>query len=155
MKKVAVLAALAVLAGFGLWRFKLREPPDLSEAEARAIADKELLDFCRNSEATEAIYPYFAFKGRQPSADARFRWSFHYLDDHADPWQKVVVSVGKKGDRNLEFSSTPAPDGAAASTAAPPAESAPQAAGPAEGAPPGSPGAEAPDEAEGEPAASP
>ncbi|MBI5208693.1 MAG: hypothetical protein HY927_01820 [Elusimicrobia bacterium] len=155
MKKAGIVAAAGVagLACFGVWRVKFREPPDLSEAEARAIAEKELLDFCSNGETVEAICPYFVLKGQQPSSDARFHWSFHYLNERADPWQKVMISVGKKGDRNVEYTAIPVP--VPADGAAPPAAEAapvPAPAAPSEpGSPPPPPG-EGEGEGEGEPA---
>ncbi|MBI5623831.1 MAG: hypothetical protein HY924_08640 [Elusimicrobia bacterium] len=109
-KIIVVLAAIA--AGAAGWVVTHRELPDITEEAAKAIAEAELLAFCRNDEAATAIRPYFSLDGTSPSSDPRFRWSFTFLDKHADPWQKITVSVGGKGDRNVEYASFPAPPGA-------------------------------------------
>ncbi|MBI4678362.1 MAG: hypothetical protein HY748_12350 [Elusimicrobia bacterium] len=115
-KKLIVAIVAASAAGAG-WVLTHREPPDITEEQAKAIAEIKLLGFCSAGEIENAILPNFTLKGREPSTDARFRWAFHYLNEHTDPWQKVVVNVGKKGDSALEYIPIPVPEGAAAAAA--------------------------------------
>lgn len=141
MRNTLLLAALA-LAGLAAWKFAHREPPDITEAQARALADNALMDFCLSE---KSICPDFVLKGEEPPTDNRFHWGYHFLNVHTDPWKKVFISVGKKGELSVEFTTmapafeTLPPDFPApgASPAASPPGSAPPPEVPPESRPPG------------------
>lgn len=95
-------AALAVAA----WRFSHRRPPDLSEAQAQEKALGVLEDFCLGE---KIVCPNFTLKGQFPPTDPRFSWAFHYEKASAEDGQKIIVSVGKKGDFTLEMTALPPP----------------------------------------------
>lgn len=132
MKALLALSA-AVLIGLGAWTLLRREPPSISEEQARSVAESALLEFCQSENfeenAPKNLFTEFVFQGQKPPADARFNWTFHWLNKTGDPWKQVAVSVGKTGEMSLEFITLPpnpeenAPAASSAvevSTAAPP-----------------------------------
>lgn len=155
MGKGSILLALLALAGLGAWLWTNREPDDFSELQAKALAEKTLLDF---TTAEEMMYLDFKLKAEEPAADQRFKWSYRYDNVKTEPARRILISVGKKGDYSVAFETfTPDPAElalaqyqAGASSGAPVEASAPvEGAQPSEGAPPA--GESAPPPGEGAP----
>lgn len=99
MKKL-IIAALLAAAGLGIWRFMHREPPDISEDAAKAIAAEGLQKFCSRPSFNCAD---FSLQAQETPTDKRFHWAFRYENHKAEPGQRVFVSVGRKGDSSVEF----------------------------------------------------
>ena len=80
----------------------------VSDILALPAPDDKLLDFCVSE---KSVCPYFIFQGPLEPTDKRFHWAYPFLDTHLEPWKKIVISVGLKGDSSVEFSTPPsAPD---------------------------------------------
>lgn len=156
MGKGSIILAVLVLGGLAAWYWSGREPDDFLESQAKALAEKTLLDFCASE---EMMFLDFKLKAEEPAVDTRFKWSYRFDNLKTEPARRILISVGKKGDYSVAFETfTPDPaelalaqyqastssgapaeagapaEGAPAEGAAPPGESAPAA---GEGAPPG------------------
>ncbi len=158
MGKGAVFLAVLVLGGAGAWYWTHREPDDFLESQAKALAEKTLLDF---TSSENMMTLDFKLKAEEPAADQRFKWSYRFDNVKTDPARRILISVGKKGDYSVEFQTfTPDPAElamaqyqASASTEVPVEAGAPLAAAAplegapsAEGAPPAGEGAPTPQE---------
>lgn len=106
MKGVLALFLLG-LGAAAAWKHARRQPPDISESHARQLADDALLDFCQMEGPVGAVCPYFVFTATQAPTDVRFRWAFPYLDTHAEPWKRVVISVGPQGETSTVYTNPP------------------------------------------------
>ncbi len=124
MGKILTLA-VAGLVALGAWKYAHREPPDITEAQARKIAEDALEDFCLDE---KSVCPDFSLKGEETPHDKRFKWGYRYENRHENPGKGILVSVGRKGDKSVELTMLPALDPAdaaamAAASGAPPAAS--------------------------------
>ena len=136
MGKTAILLSLLGLGGLGAWWWSHREPDDFSELQAKALAEKTLLDFTTSENMMTLD---FILKAEEPAADQRFKWAYRFDNVRTEPARRILISVGKKGDYSVEFQ-TFTPDPAelalaqyqASSSSGSPTE----AAAPVEGAPP-------------------
>ncbi len=107
MGKLLIVASL-VVAGLGYLFLKPKEAPDISETRARAIAEKQLDQFCgRGGEGGDAKCTDFYFKGQFPPSEDRFKWSYHFLSEFTDPRKLVIVSVSPKGEFAVQFEFLP------------------------------------------------
>ena len=140
--KYFLVIVLALGAGGYFMFFRApSEAADISEADAKMIAETQLREYCKmeGSACSE-----FAFKGTQPPpTDKRFFWAFHYMAQWTTPRKQMIVLVGKKGDFTITGGDTPPPPEDGAVAPAPPEGAA---------APPGG-AAPAPPAGEGTPAA--
>lgn len=93
MKK-RVLALVVILAGLAGCA---KEPPDITEAEAFAIAEKQMGTQCGLGEGG-AKCADFLYMGVFPPEDKRFKWGFHFLAKDTKPMNLIIAEVGMKGD---------------------------------------------------------
>lgn len=82
-----------------------REPPDITEAQAEAIAHKEQPNWC-NAEGFKCSD--FRSIGKQPPPEPGWEWSWQWAADHAAQPVILAVVVNKKGDVAARIMAMPA-----------------------------------------------
>lgn len=98
--KALVIAVVVAAAGFGVWKFAHREPPDITLDQAKDLAAEGLKKICGKP---QFVCSDFALAAQETPNDKRFKWAFRYENPKPDPAQRIVVSVGRKGDKSVEF----------------------------------------------------
>ena len=104
VKYLVILAA--VLAGAGYWVLRpASEKPDITEAQAQALAEKAFTDVV--SEYKLKGWDYVFKKPDAPPTDPAWRYNFQWLNEKTEPRQQVVILVSKKGETSPEVSALP------------------------------------------------
>lgn len=95
MNKRVLLALVALL---GLWSGCKKEPPDVTEAQAYSVSEKELEKICGGAEGGGRCSDFLYMGVFPPEDKARFKWAFHYLAQQLSPMNLVIVEVSAKGE---------------------------------------------------------
>lgn len=101
-KSIGVAAAVAALLGLGGWWYSHREPPDITEEQAKAKAASELQGVCGEHEGPIGSCADFKLEAEESSPDSRFKWAFRYENRKPEKAQRIIVLVGRKGDASTK-----------------------------------------------------
>lgn len=114
MKSLSVILAFFALAGTSFFGCK-REPPDVTEDQAKSIAEKEYPKLCDSPPITKCSD--FTAKGKTKPIEANFEWAWSWISESGPRRMELMIMVDKKGLANMRLFQAAESGGAATAAA--------------------------------------